>query len=50
MTTFEIGQHVTYKNKRWVVLTINEDANGKIILTLKRGPYHETVPADEVTL
>ena len=50
MTTFEISQHVTYKNKRWVVLTINEDANGKIILTLKRGPYHETVPADEVTL
>ena len=49
MTAFEIGQHVTYKNKRWVVLTINEDANGKIILTLKRGPYRETAPAEEVT-
>ena len=49
MNTFEIGQHVTYKNKRWVVLAINEDANGKIILTLKRGPYRETALAEEVT-
>lgn len=50
MTTFEIGQHVTYNNKRWAIFTINEYSDGKIILTLKRGPYHETAPADEVTL
>ena len=50
MTTFEIGQHVTYNNKRWVVFEITEGANGKLILTLKRGPYRETASADEVTL
>ena len=50
MTAFEIGQHVTYKNKRWAIFTINEDADGKIILTLKRGPYRVRVPAEEVTL
>lgn len=46
---FQLGQHVTYKNKRWAVFAINEDANGKIILTLKRGQYREKAPAEEVT-
>lgn len=50
MEKFEIGQHVTYKNKRWVVFAITEDTNGKLILTLKRGPYRVQVPADEVKL
>ena len=50
MTTFEIGQHVTYNNKRWAIFEIDEDADGKIILTLKRGPYRVRVPAEEVTL
>ena len=50
MTTFEIGQHVTYNNKRWAIFAINEDADGKILLTLKRGPYRIKVPAEEVTL
>lgn len=50
MEKFELGQHVTYKNKRWVVFEITEDANGKLTLTLKRGPYRDTAPADEVTL
>ena len=50
MEKFETGQHVTYKNKRWVVFAITKDPGGKLILTLKRGPYRETAPADEVTL
>lgn len=50
MTTFEIGQHVTYNNKRWAIFAINEDSDGKIILTLKRGPYRIRVLAEEVTL
>ena len=50
MIKFEIGQHVTYKNKRWVVFAITKDADSKLILTLKRGPYRTTAPADEVTL
>ena len=50
MTTFEIGEHVTYNNKRWAIFEIKEDYNGKIIVTLKHGPYRVKVPADEVTL
>ena len=49
MTTFELGQHVTYNNKRWAIFTINEDSEGKMILTLKRGPYRIRVLAEEVT-
>lgn len=50
MTTFVIGQHVTYDNKRWAIFTIDEDSNSRIMLTLKRGPYRIKVPAEEVTL
>lgn len=50
MEKFEIGQHVTYNNKRWAIFATNEDADGKILLTLKRGPYRIKVPAEEVTL
>ena len=49
MNTFELGQHVTCKNKRWSIFEICENADGKIILTLKRGPYRVKVPAEEVT-
>ena len=49
MTTFELGQHVTCKNKRWSIFEICENANGNVILTLKRGQYYIQVPAEEVT-